>query len=194
MGLFSRHKKEEKIDATPNALPLPSVENLGINSTENKETLEAPLMPTSTLDDIKTQVTNSDDIPKIEENDNEIKDKPQNSDLNSDDLNIDDSLFDFSDVEIPENDFQNSNSENEMDIDKNSNIHHDVKHYVTTSQFKLFLEIVETVIKKIKNSSELHLKLLDIKSEEDIEFENLKKDFQSIEDKLHKLDGILFEK
>ena len=65
--------------------------------------------------------------------------------------------------------------------------------FVTTSQFKALLEIIENVKQKTKETSERHLRLLDIKSEEDIEYENLKKDFAFIEDKLYEVDTLIFE-
>ena len=66
--------------------------------------------------------------------------------------------------------------------------------FVTTSQFKALLEIVDSVKTKVKESSERHLRLIDIKSEEDVEYENLRKDFQFIEDKLYEVDSLIFEK
>ncbi len=65
--------------------------------------------------------------------------------------------------------------------------------FLTTSQFKALLEIVEGVKSKVKDSTEIHLRLMDIKSEEDIEYENLRKNFAQMEDKLYELDTILFE-
>ncbi|MFW6285713.1 MAG: hypothetical protein ACOC16_00920 [Nanoarchaeota archaeon] len=126
-----------------------------------------------------------------------------------------DSLFDFSelDIESPLDD-QNEDSIESQDMLEHSNESHskdkkedldlsfikqkhnlkkeDIK-YVTTQQFKDLLEIIENVKTKVKESSETHLKILDIKTEEDIEFENLRKDFQIIEDKLYQVDSIIFD-
>ncbi len=66
--------------------------------------------------------------------------------------------------------------------------------FVTTSQFKTFLEIIEQVRVRVKDSSDRHLRLLDIKSEEDLEYENLRKDFQYIEDKLYEVDSLIFDR
>ena len=66
--------------------------------------------------------------------------------------------------------------------------------FVTTSQFKSFLEIIEQVRSRVKDSSDRHLRLLDIKSEEDNEYENLRKDFQYIEDKLYEVDSLIFDR
>ncbi len=66
--------------------------------------------------------------------------------------------------------------------------------FITTAQFKILLEVVEEVKDRVKEANETHLRLLDIKSEEDIEYENLRKDFQFMEDKLYELDAIIFEK
>jgi hypothetical protein len=136
----------------------------------------------------------------------------QNPQENNDDI---DSLFDFSELNVQSpvnlepqtqtNLIENHNTsnedenENQEDIDlsfiKHKQNKNDVDvNYVTTKQFKDLLEIVESVKNKVKEASETHLKLLDIKSEEDIEFENLRKDFQYIEDKLYEVDNIIFEK
>jgi len=66
--------------------------------------------------------------------------------------------------------------------------------YITTAQFKNMLEIIDNVRSRVKESAEKHTRLLDIKSEEDIEYENLRKDFQYIEDKLYEVDSLLFER
>lgn len=66
--------------------------------------------------------------------------------------------------------------------------------FVTTSQFKTLLEIIDSVKFKVKEASDRHLKLLDFKAEEDVEYENLRKDFQFIEDKLYEVDSLIFEK
>lgn len=66
--------------------------------------------------------------------------------------------------------------------------------FLTTNQFKAMLEIVDSVKSKVKESTDIHLRLLDMKSEEDIEYENLRKNFQFVEDKLYELDSILFDK
>jgi hypothetical protein len=65
--------------------------------------------------------------------------------------------------------------------------------FLTTTQFKALLEVVDSVKSKIKTSTETHLRLMDMKAEEDVEYESLRKSFQFIEDKLHDLDEILFE-
>lgn len=66
--------------------------------------------------------------------------------------------------------------------------------FMTTQQFKAMMELVESVKSRVKDSSDRHLKLLDIKSEEDVEYENLRRDFQYVEDKLYELDSIIFNK
>lgn len=73
-------------------------------------------------------------------------------------------------------------------------VSHEKDFFITTHQFRSVLEIIESVKNKVKESSETHLRLMDIKSEEDIEYENLRKDFQFIEDKLYELDSVIFEK
>lgn len=66
--------------------------------------------------------------------------------------------------------------------------------FLTTTQFKALLEVVDSVKEKIKLSTETHLRIMDMKAEEDVEYESLRKNFQFIEDKLYDLDSILFEK
>ena len=65
--------------------------------------------------------------------------------------------------------------------------------FLTTTQFKALLEVVDSVKDRIKASTETHLKLMDMKAEEDVEYESLRKNFQFVEDKLYDLDSILFE-
>jgi hypothetical protein len=66
--------------------------------------------------------------------------------------------------------------------------------FITTIQFKALFEIIEDVKDRVSAGNETHLRLLDLKAEEDIEYENLRKDFQFLEDKLYELDSIIFEK
>ncbi len=64
--------------------------------------------------------------------------------------------------------------------------------FVTTVQFKDLIDIVDYIKSKIKNSNDIYLRLTDLKSEEDIEYENLRKSFSFIEEKLYDLDKIIF--
>ena len=157
---------------------------------------------------------NSSNLPATQKSfENDFSNSDGNLDENSDDL------FDFSDLDIPNMDsdddtFQpqrvsgeNFDEEavdttqehlgnlnfvsNRKNIQKSSSSE---TFFVTTSQFKALLEIVDSVKLKVKESSERHLRLLDIKAEEDVEYENLRKDFQYIEDKLYEVDSLIFEK
>jgi hypothetical protein len=221
MGLFSKGKEETKNDAPPvppaapgtlNAPPAPGVapmpepaRNITIQAPdEESNNLSAPPIPGGGLEEIKNEVA----FKKHEsaEKNEETESEEETSTINDEE----DSLFDFSelDVNAPINssdnikeDIMGNNSEEHKNIsDENLSF---IKHrhtpskdtyFVTTSQFKSLLEIIEAVKNKIKDTSETHLKLLDIKAEEDIEFENLRKDFQFIEDKLYEVDSIIFEK
>jgi len=209
MGLFSRHKEEKVESKIPVAPPLPPVGNVEDNSkNSNAENLVAPPIPTSQgLDDIKSQVTGSVEVSSPNET-LVVQD--------SSNLEIDESLFDFSDIEENKNELSNvdisdfsepqESSVTDSNLSSNTNlsfmqsgkdyskVSKEDTYFVTTSQFKSLLEIVESVKERVKNSSESHLRLLDLKSEEDIEYENLRKDFQFIEDKLYELDSIIFEK
>ncbi|MCA9459796.1 MAG: hypothetical protein KC589_02335 [Nanoarchaeota archaeon] len=254
MGLFSKHNdnKGKALPAPPGAPSsnAPAPQGAGSVPTpygppkeaDSAGSLAAPPVPGGSLSDIKSQVVGSSfPRPSVADNDDSAA-PPFNSGDDSDlgDLG-DDSLFDFSGLEIPEaepsqadysssmgrnnsgeglprvsegssrgissnrihslpEETVDSNIANEADLNFVSN--KDVKHkvednetyFLTTSQFKSLLEIVEAVKERVKVSSDTHLRLLDIKSEEDIEYENLRKDFQFIEDKLYEVDSIIFDR
>lgn len=221
MALFSK-KEEERNNGAPRAPPLPPMPpapGQNANSIGSSEiskpsiethNLSAPPIPGGNLDDIKAQVTgNNKNLTKQDS----IREQPISQEELENEPTIDneeeDSLFDFSELELqsPINaDIPKTNEQEETQNDDSDNlalgfINNDTRRgikgdscFVTTQQFKSLLEIVENVKNKVKDASNTHLKLLDIKSEEDIEFENLRKDFQFIEDKLYELDNIIFEK
>ncbi|MCA9460026.1 MAG: hypothetical protein KC550_05760 [Nanoarchaeota archaeon] len=255
MGLFSKHNdnKGKALPAPPGApsSDSPAPPSFGAVPTpsgppkaaDSAGTLAKPPVPGGSLSDIKSQVVGSSRaMAPRSENFDEAPPLDSQSDTDLGDLG-DDSLFDFSGLEIPEaepseadyssnmsnrnnnnnNNFPrisegsnrgvspnrihslpeetvDSNIANESDLNFVSN--KDVKHkvednetyFLTTSQFKSLLEIVEAVKERVKVSSDTHLRLLDIKSEEDIEYENLRKDFQFIEDKLYEVDSIIFDR
>lgn len=222
MGLFSKSKEETKNDAPPvppapqsNApAPAPQAPVEIQKPNEESNNLSPPPIPGGSLNDIKNEVSSKKDSKTA--NENEETDNNEETEDNEEKLtsnNEEDSLFDFSelDVNAPVNtqieadkDIINPNNETEQhksaadDADMNFIKHRHTPskdtYFVTTHQFKSLLEIVEAVKNKVKDASETHLKLLDIKAEEDIEFENLRKDFQFIEDKLYEVDSIIFEK
>ncbi|MFW5704816.1 MAG: hypothetical protein ACOCXG_03140 [Nanoarchaeota archaeon] len=117
----------------------------------------------------------------------------------------DNGMFDVSDVHSQGAEY--NKPEKEKNVEKLSNVSfisnkHVSSHvvdepnsfFITTSQFKALLEITDQVKKKTKEAGETYARITDIKSEEDIEFENMKKQFQYIEDKLYEVDNIIFEK
>jgi len=205
MGLFS--KKEE----TKKTVTAPPVQVPQATSTQNK-TIEAP---EKGLKEINNLIA-----PKIpgENSLNDIKKeviKPEYKQANQENFEnnneSEDSLFDISDIDFEEplNNQNQLEANEDTSIDTNleskknmefikHNPHHQNKisetFYITTSQFKTLLEIIENVKTKVKESSENHIRLMDIKSEEDIEYENLRKNFQYIEDKLYEVDNLIFEK
>ena len=196
----------------------PSPENKEETQSNNQSSqygsMPQPPTPMGGLDEIKNQIstpsntTSTPSTPAAPQ---------QHEEGSNDDL---ESLFDFSDLdeqiqgsqetathtnELPQEQSsqeglpqQREHSEEELTFLKTRDKPHSSQHnesiYITTSQFKALLEIVEEVKLKAKDSSERHLRLLDIKSEEDIEFENLKKDFAFIEDKLYEVDNLIFER
>ena len=194
---------EEKVVAPP--LPVGNVEELS-----------APPIPGGSLDDIKKQVAstpasqttvNVSDSSNVEDtelpNTNVDASSEENINLN------DDSLFDLSDLDLDGAMLESSVDEGsakevghqeeykESDMNFINNIKRKVSknetYFVTTKQFKQLLEIIESVKDRVKGSSDTHLKLLDIKAEEDIEYENLRKDFQFVEEKLYEIDNVIFE-
>lgn len=201
--------------------------------------LAAPPVPGGNLDDIKQQVQSSgvsqnsmestNNMPSVStESTLNIPQMPNTSELSSEspdmaeESNIankneesnstidDDSLFDFSELdlsnaqnqetEISENSINKEKEDENISIDnlsfiqKNKNSKEYEDFFITTKQFKTLLEIVEAVKNKVKGANETHLRLMDIKAEEDIEYENLRKDFEFIEDKLYEVDNLIFDK
>lgn len=224
MGLFG-NKKEEKKDIP--APPAPSAVNNASapESSGSNSVLSAPPMPKTngSFDDIKSQVTSSatpeesthkpSALEQSVSSSNDISTNVQGgiSEEKSEtsfDSGDDDSLFDFSSLDVDGVDDNSSHEEVSSILEshqdhgespnfiRNTHLRKHVSEdfFVTTSQFKGFLEIIDSVKDRVKDSSERHLRLLDIKSEEDIEYENLRKDFQFIEDKLYEIDSLIFEK
>jgi hypothetical protein len=228
MGLFNNKDKQASAPPAPGmppapnaALPTPPAPETS-NEIVSSPGLPTPPLPGASLEDIKQQVSNSEEIhpsnelaelpsPMPPSTEMAPMEKQSSSSNNDDEL---DSLFDISDLELPESDDPEEHLEPEANLaltheehnqevkESDSNVEFIAHHkelnetkpfFVTTSQFKGLLEIIENVKQKTKESSERHLRLLDIKSEEDIEYENLKKDFAFIEDKLYEVDTLIFE-
>ena len=229
MGLFS--SKKENNNNNNNNLPAPPAVNTtpsvpqqappSVSSLPTEGNLIAPPIPGSnSLNDIKSEVsapsTNNASAPVVKSEspkiDNSLKEDTT------------DSLFDLSELEMPElestsntqmpeleSNLEDSNLSEAHEVDTNVHSEEDLgfvsnkgshsrskqlneNYYITTSQFKSLLEIVESVKSKVKEASETHLRLMDIKSEEDIEYENLRKSFQFVEDKLYEVDSLIFDK
>ena len=202
-------------NSTLSAPPAPASEQ--VNTTG---TLATPPIPGGNLNDIKEAVSGTEtpstqtlDTPpatiqtsetsetNIEEIKNETKDEEEES------------LFDFSTLNFPEEEKSEENTEEEIQDEKisktttdeeinyikNQKLSYQSKHkeepyFLTTEEFKSMIEIIDEVKSKVKDSSEKHLRLMDIKSEEETEYENLRKDFQFIENKLYEIDSIIFDK
>lgn len=226
MALFNKKQDDRNVNIPPMppAAPVQPVKapvgNIAPPAPELNN-LSAPPAPGGNLADIKAQVGNASQnnnsmppasAPIQVESSSDVKQPVSTQEA----VDEDDSLFDFSELEIEtpiENKHSNNSQkqiQNEKSTNREVNFEEDSDlsfinrksrnkvvsetYFVTTKQFKSLLEIVESVKLKVKNSAETHLKLLDIKAEEDIEFENLRKDFQFIEDKLYEVDNIIFEK
>lgn len=233
MGFFNKENKTSTSGTalppappSPNAMPAPPAASTSTEMApapsmglpqEQVPGLPTPPMPGASLDDIKSQVSNGisqapePPVASVQESAPVTSDEDSSSSLNQEDDELD-SLFDISDLELPEDSSQDVNDEHQISDDSTDDVsqktsnsaqsqfiahHREIEEakpfFVTTSQFKSLLEIIEGVKQKAKESSERHLRLLDIKSEEDIEYENLKKDFAYIEDKLYEVDTLIFE-
>lgn len=213
MGLFSKNKEEQTVEAPPMppAPPMNDAPTVEMKQVPEVGKLSVPLFPgENTFSDIKTQVTSQNNrMPTIQENN--LEPQEQFSGFENQD-----SLFDISDLEIEETTPQQdisfnqkiSNDRNEaidtnieregkisfISSNKAKKTHIDETFYITTSQFKSLIEITENVKIKVKDAADTHLRLMDIKSEEDIEYESLRKAFQYIEDKLYEVDSLIFDK
>ena len=194
MGLFGfgKTKKEEEIppinELVDNKVekysppPKEDGEAGDIDTSLSKEDKEEDLFDLNDFD--MDQSSNSNDTsnvdlsPEKEMSEDEIK-----ANLNVE--NNQESLEDTSNNE-------NLDVDREYTFSKNSKAS-DKEFFITTSQFKKLLEIIDNVKLKVKYSNDLYLKLADIKSEEDVEFENLRKSYIYIEEKLYELDKTIFE-
>ena len=240
MGLFSRKTEEKSLPPAPlpPVAPMPQgMDKLSSSPgqlSKQAPFLGAPSIPSkSSLDDIKNQVisgssqnatynVNNNNNNSNSNSNNGTSENHEEESAFGNDMNLnDDSLFDFSGMDISspvennsaltstQNPFSNERQSTFIDTRGASNegslsfvsgrskqarsaVNDNL--YVTTSQFKTFLEIVEQVRSRVKDSSDRHLRLLDIKSEEDIEYENLRRDFQYVEDKLYEIDSLIFDK
>ena len=249
MGLFSKHKDDQsklpeppappatdkgapasEMPVPPASTPEPVAPGTGDVSAPSK--LSAPPMPGGSLDDIKSQLAPSSPAPGgmgpeapelVPEGNAPVMQAPEEQDFTAESSSGDDSLFDFSDLNLGSPNSEQTGGESlgqlttleesptdtpegTIDTHMNDDVslnfiqggHKSRKlnenYYVTTHQFKALLEIVEGVKERVKMSNERHLRLLDIKAEEDIEYENLRRDFQYIEDKLYEADKLIFEK
>ncbi len=201
--------------------PAPAGAENTLSDVPEGSNLTPPSLPGSGLDDIKSQVVGdmetpetSDAMPEKQEIDNSAFETPE--------ISSDDDLFNMFKVEdseiaepkqkaLPLHDRFEEESEPQeesyapetIDTHTRNDValsfetkkvsKKDETIFLTTTQFKALLEVVDSVKSKIKTSTETHLKLMDMKAEEDVEYESLRKNFQFIEDKLHDLDGILFD-
>jgi len=185
------------------APPIPGGNLDDIKSQVQASAASAPVMPASAP---LPPINDMGQIPDVQESAMGVPNIAEETEVDS--MNLDDeSLFDFSELdldtpqEVPEEAEKEESVEAESSplddlsfIKKNRKIQDYETFFITTKQFKSLLEIVDLVKKKVKNASETHLRLMDIKAEEDIEYENLRKDFEFIEDKLYEVDNLIFEK
>jgi len=152
--------------------------------------------------DVNSSLSSSQDIPKPDSSGLENFDVPSLS-VKGEDTN-DENLFNLDDLDLGLENFtdeigNSKSTKNVVDtqFEENSYVKHKVDYdkpiFITTEQFKNVLEHIDFIKSKVKEASDTYLRLMDIKAEEDIEYENMRKDFQTIEEKLYEVDNILFE-
>ena len=216
MGLFSKHKNQESAPPKEPEAPKEDVQAKESQMLSNMPevpqgaNLSPPPLPGgSSLDGIKSEISPSaPQMPESSSDSEQSQTEPSGS--------SDDELFNMFDIDSPlDSNPSETSQDNEhsledkgskmFDIEQPSELSFVKSHresnplsihskFLTTSQFKAMLELVEGVKSKVRDSTETYTRLMDIRSEEDIEYENLRKSFQFIEDKLYELDNILFEK
>jgi len=196
-------------------IPAPEMSSAGeiqVPGVPSNASLSPPPMPGGNLNDIKKEIIGDNDSnPELNLDSDDEMDFGSSSDMpsSSDDLfnmfKMDESHDDTALVEESTDESPSFEEPNVVDTSMehlgHNNYGFDSRRkgasdstFLTTTQFKALLGIVDSVKGKVKESSETHLRLLDMKAEEDIEYESLRKSFQFIEDQLYELDGILFEK
>ena len=65
--------------------------------------------------------------------------------------------------------------------------------FISMNDYRIFLDNINLVKKKIDESYKIHQWFLKKNEEEDIEFDNLKKNIVSVESELYKIDELIFE-
>ena len=128
----------------------------------------------------------------------------QNMSQPSNSMDSDDFLFDFPTTSreslqlSQEQKLKNvSNKKNEKDFSfsENDNLSQsESPFYIASQEYEKLLEIIKSVKDKVKKGSDVYLKLLDIKAQEDVEYDNLQKTFSYIEEKLYDADTLIFER
>jgi hypothetical protein len=185
---------------------------------EDKTLTPPPVPGIENLSEIKNEVAGVNKFSNMSNsNSSEIEISSQNqlyeknnSEEDQDDLKltgVDDSLFNLDELDFPKGEYledkenkeiENKSMEKDEDFEflekTNRHIKEDSPIFITTNQFKEMMTMIDDIKFKLKESSETYLRLMDIKAEEDIEFENLRKSFQFFEEKLYQIDNILFEK
>ena len=188
MGLFN-FKKEKSSEEIPPINKLVDENKQEVQNSYSLPTNEDEVAHTDTSDKKKEDIFNLDDF-EVEDVGNQVSTEvKEQNDLDSLDIdeNQDKEVLNIEEEKNPEFD-----QERNYKFSRTSSIH-EKEFFITTSQFKKLLEIIDNIKLKVKQSNDLYLKLTDIKSEEDIEFENLRKTYAYVEEKLYELDKTIFE-
>jgi hypothetical protein len=206
----SSGNSQNNVSMTPP--PVPGVDNtLGDikSQVSGANTVQSQQVATPSLPTLNTNVDSN-----VSNNLNTTTTNTEIATQTSQSQETDDSLFDLSELDLIGDDnnlslpspsssqktTKGTSVEDDADFSKleldhlKEKINTEEPIFITTSQFKSMLEIVESVKQRTKVANDVYLKLMDLKSEEDIEYENLRKSFQYFEEKLYEMDSLLFEK
>ena len=186
MGLFSRKKQEDDILQTLPEISSEADDFKNFNSEKNfEENISHDNLDLSPNENLETPPqTPQNESSQIEDfEDNKIEG-----------LDMSNPLFDFPDEKTDNLDFEKKS--NQIEPQKNFNIikEESKNHkyfFMTTSQCKDYLEILDNIRKILKESSKSCAKITEIKKEEEEELENLRKNFSKIEEKFYKIDLII---
>ena len=222
MSIFGRRKKEtetklEQMPMPPSPLesspqPPTGLDDIKNNIKSDNEVMAPPLPPAPSQ--VSAPEFPQMEMPPAPSNDSSenVEEMPQESNSESED----DSLFNLDDFELPDLDLESSvsipqNSHSRHQSSNNSSSKHINSHddflptkglstskentyFLTTTEFKQLLELIDSVKSRVKTTAQRHMRIMSIKSEENIELEGLKKDFQFIEDKLYEVDSTIFDR
>jgi hypothetical protein len=204
MGLFSKKKKEEELPPITDLVTESKKQNEGLqtnNKTNRVNQDEVAEQDTSSLNKNRgedSDLFNLDDF----KDDSQVVENIKEDNKTNPNQNLDENQsFQNNPLENSEEEEENvENQEVTVNEEKLDFIEEREKRkpmkkdfFITTDQFKDILEKLDSIKTKIKSSGDFYLKLTDVKAEEEIEYENLRKNFSYIEDHCLELEKIIYE-